>query len=62
MRNKWMTVKEVSNYLRVSTDLIYKLAQQGKIPASKIASSWRFDREEIDKWMKEKREKERKRK
>lgn len=62
MKNKWMIVKEVSQYLRVSTDLIYKLAQQGIIPASKIASSWRFDKEEIDRWMKDNRGKGRKRK
>lgn len=43
-------VKEVAAYLQISKDLIYKWAQQGKIPVPKIGNQWRFKREEIDKW------------
>jgi len=35
----------------LSPDLIYKLAQQGKIPASKVGTAWRFKKEKIDRWM-----------
>lgn len=55
MTDKWLTVKEVADYLKLSTDLIYKFAQQGKIPVSKIGNQWRFDREEIDTWVKAQR-------
>lgn len=55
MSDKWLTVKEVAEYLKLSTDLIYKFAQQGKIPVSRIGSQWRFDREEIDAWVKAQR-------
>ncbi|MBM4330812.1 MAG: helix-turn-helix domain-containing protein [Deltaproteobacteria bacterium] len=57
MTDTWLTVKEVAQYLKLSPDLIYKLAQQGKIPASKVGTAWRFRREKIDRWMeaKEKR-------
>jgi excisionase family DNA binding protein len=57
MTDTWLTVKEVAQYLKLSPDLIYKLAQQGKIPASKVGTAWRFNREKIDRWMeaKEKR-------
>jgi len=51
----WMTLEEVAQYLKVSKDSIYRLAQKGKMPASKIGNLWRFKREEIDKWMKNKR-------
>lgn len=51
MQDKWMTVKDVAEYLQLSMDMVYKMAQQGKIPASKIGSQWRFKREEIDKWV-----------
>jgi len=34
---------------------LYQLAQEGKIPVSKIGGQWRFDREEIDAWMKKMR-------
>ncbi len=51
MMDTWLTVKEVAQYLKLSTDLIYKLAQQGKIPASKVGAAWRFKKEKIDRWM-----------
>jgi excisionase family DNA binding protein len=51
MTDTWLTVREVAQYLKLSTDLIYKLAQQGRIPASKVGSAWRFKKEKIDRWM-----------
>ena len=51
MTDTWLTVKEVAQYLKLSPDLIYKLAQQGKIPASKVGAAWRFKKEKIDQWM-----------
>jgi len=51
MTDTWLTVKEVARYLKLSTDLIYKLAQQGRIPASKVGAAWRFKKEKIDRWM-----------
>ncbi|MDE0404396.1 MAG: helix-turn-helix domain-containing protein [Nitrospira sp.] len=55
MTDKWLTVKEVAEYLKISTDLVYKFAQRGKIPVSKVGNQWRFDREEIDAWVKAQR-------
>lgn len=51
MDDRWMTVKEVAEYLQLSNDQIYHMAQQGKIPVSKIGARWRFKKEKIDKWM-----------
>lgn len=53
MNEKWLTVKEVAEYLQLSPDQIYRLAQQGRIPASKVGARWRFKRENIDRWMEE---------
>ena len=49
-----MKLEEVAQYLKVSKDSIYRLAQKGEIPASKIGNLWRFKREDIDEWMKRK--------
>jgi len=49
-----LTVKEVAEYLRMNQMTIYKMAQKGEIPAFKIASNWRFRREEIDEWLNQK--------
>jgi excisionase family DNA binding protein len=51
MTDTWLTVKDVAQYLKLSPDLIYKLAQQGKIPASKVGTAWRFKKQKIDQWM-----------
>ena len=51
MQNRWMTLKEVADYLQLSKDQIYRLAQNGRIPASKVGSRWRFRRERVDQWM-----------
>ena len=55
MSDRWMTVKEVAEYLQFSTDQIYRLAQLGKIPASKVGKRWRFKKENIDEWMEQQR-------
>ena len=48
---EWITIEEVGKYLGVSKDWVYKMAQKGKIPTYKIGGLWRFNKEEIDKWM-----------
>ena len=53
MEERWMTLQEVAEYLQLSKDMIYRLAQSGRIPASKIGNRWRFRRERIDLWMDE---------
>jgi excisionase family DNA binding protein len=37
-----LTVKEVSELLRVSPSTVYKLTRESRIPAFKIGSDWRF--------------------
>lgn len=46
-----MTLEEVATYLRLSKDTVYRMAQTGKIPASKVGNQWRFRREEVDAWL-----------
>ena len=53
-------LKEVAEYLNVSKDSIYRLAQKREIPASKLGNLWRFRKEEIDDWMKNNRNNKRK--
>jgi DNA binding domain, excisionase family len=50
--NEIITVNEVAEFLRMNPMTIYRLAQQGKIPASKILGCWRFNRHEIEEWVK----------
>lgn len=48
-----MTIKEISEYLRIHQITICKYAAQGVIPTIRVGRVWRFDREAIDKWISE---------
>ena len=45
-----MTVKELSNYLRVHPSTVYKLLRSGDLPGFRIGTDWRFNAEVIDHW------------
>ncbi|MCK5832330.1 helix-turn-helix domain-containing protein [bacterium] len=46
-----MTVQDVSKYLKLKPQTIYKWAREGQIPAAKFGKEWRFRRSLIDKWL-----------
>ena len=50
-----MTIEEISAYLKLPVDSLYKYARHGKIPAFKVGRYWRFDREQIDQWVRNQR-------
>jgi excisionase family DNA binding protein len=47
---KILTLPEVASYLRCHPSTIYRLVNQGRIPAWRIDKDWRFDLEAIDRW------------
>ena len=51
-----LTIAELSKYLKISRSTLYKLAQEGKLPAQKVGRHWRFHREAVDEWLKHKAE------
>lgn len=46
-----LTLDEVAAYLKAGKRTVYRLAQQGAIPAFKLGGSWRFRRAELDRWI-----------
>ena len=46
-----ITIAEVAKYLRLNERTVYRLAQDGKVPAVKIAGQWRFRRDVLDEWL-----------
>ncbi|MCL6507835.1 MAG: helix-turn-helix domain-containing protein [Bryobacteraceae bacterium] len=48
---KLLTLEEVADYLRLSKDTVYRLANTGKLPASKVGNQWRFRKEDVDQWL-----------
>lgn len=51
-----MTAQEVADYLNIHPLTVHKYARQGKIPAFKIGTDWRFHKKYIEKWIQEKLE------
>lgn len=49
-KDRWMDIAEAAEYLHISKDYLYRLAQKGEVPAFKLGSIWRFKREAIDEW------------
>lgn len=49
-----MDIQELSEYLGIGKSKIYSLIRQKKIPASKIGRQYRFSKDVIDNWLKEK--------
>ena len=47
---KVLTVRELSNYLRVHPSTIYRLLKKGQLPGFKVGSDWRVNIEAIDSW------------
>lgn len=46
-----MTLQEVAICLKMSPQTIYRMAQQGRIPALKVQNRWRFRRSDIESWL-----------
>jgi excisionase family DNA binding protein len=49
-----LTVKELSDLLRLHPTTVYKLVRQGKIPSFRVGNEWRFRKDAIMRWLSEK--------
>lgn len=52
MMNDVMTVSEVAEYLRVNPQTVYRKAKAGELPAVRIGRAIRFQRAELESWLK----------
>lgn len=46
-----LTIEEVAKYLKMKPQTIYKWAQEGSIPATKLGKEWRFRKNILDDWI-----------
>jgi len=49
-----LDVDDLAKYLKLKKQTIYNWLNQKKISGIKIGGVWRFDKQEIDKWLKSK--------
>ena len=54
MTDDILTIKELAEYLKLNEKTAYRLVSEGKIPGFKVGGSWRFQRAEIQDWIKAK--------
>jgi len=47
-----MDVDELASYLRLKRQTIYNWLHESKISGIKVGGVWRFDKKEIDRWLK----------
>lgn len=52
---KLIDIDELADYLRLRKQTIYNWLHQGKISGIKVGGVWRFERKEVDRWLKTKR-------
>lgn len=42
-----LNIKEVSQFLKIPVSTVYKLVQEGKVPAVKLGKHWRFLKKDL---------------
>ena len=42
-------------HLKLAEKTAYRLAAEGKLPGFKVGGSWRFQREDVQKWIEDKK-------
>jgi excisionase family DNA binding protein len=53
LQRKFLTVKEVSEYIGIATDTIYTMVNQRRIPYVKVGRLVKFDQAALDAWLKQ---------
>ena len=49
--NSLMDVEELAKYLKLQKQTIYNWLNQRRISGIKLGGVWRFDKREVDKWL-----------
>lgn len=49
--NNWLTIEEAVKHLGIGKTNLYRLAQEGKIPSSKVGKRWFFEKDNLDAWI-----------
>ncbi len=47
------TIEELAQYLKISKSTLYKLAQEGNLPGQKVGKHWRFHKDAVDQWLRQ---------
>ncbi len=51
MGDRWLSVEEISKYLGISTDTVYRWLDERSIPGHRVGKKWKFKTVEVDEWI-----------
>ena len=51
MAERWLSVVEITEYLGVKRDTVYKWIKRKGMPAHKVGRLWKFKLNEVDAWV-----------
>ncbi|MBU1023723.1 helix-turn-helix domain-containing protein [bacterium] len=51
MDDQIMSFKEAMSFLKIPRSTLYKLVQEGRVPAKKVGRHWRFSKSTLEKWI-----------
>ncbi len=51
VQDRWLSVEELTVYLGIKRDTVYKWITRRNMPAHKVGRLWKFKREEVDDWV-----------
>ena len=54
--SRLIDIEELAEYLKLKKQTIYNWLNQGKISGMKVGGVWRFDRRDIDTWLRSKKQ------
>jgi excisionase family DNA binding protein len=49
--DRWLSVQEISKYLGVSKESVYRWIETKNIPVSRVGKQWKFKTELVDEWV-----------
>jgi excisionase family DNA binding protein len=52
MEDRWLSVDDIAAYLGIKRDTVYRWISERNMPGHKIGRLWKFQKEEIDEWVK----------
>jgi excisionase family DNA binding protein len=51
MEDRWLSVDDITAYLGIKRDTVYRWISKRNMPGHKIGRLWKFRKEEVDEWM-----------
>ena len=50
MEDRWLSLKEIAEYLGARRETIYKWIEEKEMPGHRIGRYWKFKKDEVDAW------------